>query len=510
MTPRLAALVRKQLVRPDKTQFVGDDAFRFRHLLIRDAAYDALPKAMRAELHERFASWLRDHGTEFVELDEIVGYHLEQTCRYRVELGSADDRDQDLAREAAERLGNAGRRAFQRSDAPAGVNLISRAVALLPPDDPLRVDLIPNVRVVQGMGLDMGWADRALTEAVEAATTTGDRTLAAHALVQRGLLRLFTGSEVTPGELFDVAERAIAVFEELGDDLGLARAWRLKAQAHYLGRRAGLCAEASARALEHVRRTGDRYEEREIAEWLVIALFLGPVPADKAARSCESLLKQTADDPVLEVQILGALAFLTAIQGRGLEKADELIARARSITSDLGDWIWTFSLDYATLCVLRGDPVAADLGVRPGYEALKKIGEKSHFSALAQVLARAVYLQGRYDEAEQLTRECEEAARPNNVEAQILWRSTRAKVLARRGELEAAERLGEEGVTIAAESDFLSTHAEALMDLAEVLQLAGRREGAEARTQDALRLFELKGNVIGADRARRWLAELRD
>jgi class 3 adenylate cyclase len=192
VTPRLAALVRKQLVRPDKTQFVGDDAFRFRHLLIRDAAYDALPKAMRAELHERFASWLRDHGTEFVELDEIVGYHLEQTCRYRVELGSAGD--QDLAREAAERLGNAGRRAFQRSDAPAGVNLISRAVALLPPDDPLRVDLIPNVRVVQGMGLDMGWADRALTEAVEAATT-GDRSLAAHALVQRGLLRLLVGGD---------------------------------------------------------------------------------------------------------------------------------------------------------------------------------------------------------------------------------------------------------------------------------------------------------------------------
>jgi ATP/maltotriose-dependent transcriptional regulator MalT len=314
---------------------------------------------------------------------------------------------------------------------------------------------------------------------------------------------------VTPRELFDVADEAIDVFEELGDDLGLARAWRLKAQAHYLGRRAGHCAGASARALEHVRRTGDRYEEREIAEWLVIALFLGPAPADEAARSCESLLEQTPSDPVLKVQILGALAFLTAIQGR-LEKADELIARARTITNDLGEWIWTFSLDYATLCVLRGDPVAADLGVRPGYEALKKIGEKSHFSALAQVLARAVYLQGRYDEAEQLTRECEEAARPNNVEAQILWRSTRAKVLARRGELVAAEQLGEEAVAIAAESDFLSTHAEALMDLAEVLELAGRREGAEARTKDALRLFELKRNVLGADRARGRLAEFRD
>jgi class 3 adenylate cyclase/tetratricopeptide (TPR) repeat protein len=508
VTPRLAALVRKQLVRPEKTQFVGEDAFRFRHLLIRDAAYDALPKAMRAELHERFASWLRDHGTEFVELDEILGYHLEQACRYRAELG-LDDGHQALAREAAERLGNAGRRAFQRSDAPAGVNLISRAVALLPADDPLRVDLIPNVRVVQGMVVDMGWADSALTEAVQAATTTGDRSLAAHALVQRGLLRLFTEPEVTPQELFDVADRAIAVFEELADDLGLARAWRLKAQAHYLGRRAGLSEEASARALEHVRRTGDRFEEREIAEWLLIALFLGPAPADEAARRCERLLESSAGEPVLKVQILGALAFLAAIQGCWAD-ADELIARARTITNNLGESVWSFSFDYATLCLWKGDPAAAELEVRPWYESLQKIGERSHFSAFAQVLARAVYLQGRYDEAEQLTRECEGASRPNNVESQIMWRSTRAKVLARRGDLEAAERLGEEAVAIAGESDFLTTHAEALMDLAEVLQLAGRRESAEANIQEAVRLFELKRNVLGADRARGRLADLRD
>jgi class 3 adenylate cyclase/predicted ATPase len=506
VTPRLAALVRKQLVRPDTTHLPGEDAFRFRHLLIRDAAYDALPKSMRAELHERFASWLRDHGSELVELDEILGYHLEQACRYRAELGRLDDGNKALAGEAAERLGNAGRRAFQRSDAPAGVNLISRAVALLPADDPLRVDLIPNVRVVQGMGVDMSWADRALSEAVEAATATGDRSLGAHALVQRGLLRLFTELEVTPQELFDVAERAIAVFEKLEDDLGLARAWRLMAQAHYLGRQARLCAEASERALEHVRRTGDRYEEREIAEWLVIALFLGPAPADEAARRCESLLESSAGNPILEIQILGALAFLEAIRGR-LEDADELAARAHTIMSDLGEWVWSFSYDYATLCLWKGDPVAADREVRPAYESLQKIGEKSHFSALAQVLSRAVYLQGRYDEAEQLTKECEEAARPNNVESQIMWRSTRAKVLARRGELEAAERLGEEAVTIAGESDFVTTHAEALMDLAEVLQLAGRPEGAVACIRDAIGLFELKCNVLGAELARARLAE---
>ena len=62
VTPRLAALVRRQLIRSDRTQFAGDDGFRFRHLLIRDAAYDALPKSVRADLHRRYAAWLEQHG----------------------------------------------------------------------------------------------------------------------------------------------------------------------------------------------------------------------------------------------------------------------------------------------------------------------------------------------------------------------------------------------------------------------------------------------------------------
>src|SRR5436189_135603 len=69
VTPRLASLVRKNLIRPDRAQLPGDDAFRFRHLLIRDAAYGALSKATRARLHERFSAWLEERGGDLVELD---------------------------------------------------------------------------------------------------------------------------------------------------------------------------------------------------------------------------------------------------------------------------------------------------------------------------------------------------------------------------------------------------------------------------------------------------------
>ena len=54
----LLALVRKELVRRESTELSAGDAFKFRHILIRDAAYEALPKAERAVLHERFADWL--------------------------------------------------------------------------------------------------------------------------------------------------------------------------------------------------------------------------------------------------------------------------------------------------------------------------------------------------------------------------------------------------------------------------------------------------------------------
>jgi DNA-binding SARP family transcriptional activator len=503
----LRTLARKQLIRPDRPS-LGARTFRFRHLLIRDAAYESIPKEVRAQLHERFGRWLeRAVGARGIEYEEVVGYHLEQAYRYRAELGTVDEVTRVIAREAAERLGSAGRRSFGRSDAPAAVNLISRAVALLPADDPLRVDLVPNVRAVQGM-TDLAWADRVLTEAVEAAATTGDRRLAASALVQRGFLRLFTEPEMTPGELIGAAERAIAVFDDLGDELGLARAWRLVAQAHYLGRRLALCAEASERALEHVRRAGDRFEEQEIVEWLVIALLLGPVTAPEAARRCERLLEETLDNPLLQAEILGGLAALMAMLGYP-DRADELTERSKTTMKAQGESIWIVSFWLAFVRLWQGDPGGAERELRPAYDALKRIGEKSHFSSLAHALSNAVFLQGRYDEAEQLTRECEESSRPNDVHSQILWRSIRAKALAHKGDFDAAEQLARVSVAFAAESDFYPAHADALADLAHVLELRGEREAAARSLEDAIRFYELKGNLPQLERARAMLTELR-
>jgi hypothetical protein len=90
---------------------------------------------VRATLHERFAAWLDDRAADLVELDEIVGYHLEQAARYRQELGV---RDHELAERAGERLGVAGRRALWRGDRRAASGPLERALGLL---RPLRLDV---------------------------------------------------------------------------------------------------------------------------------------------------------------------------------------------------------------------------------------------------------------------------------------------------------------------------------------------------------------------------------
>jgi predicted ATPase len=504
----LRALMRKELIRPDRPLFSGERAFGFRHLLIRDAAYESIAKAARASLHERFAGWLELRaGERTLELEEILGYHLEQAFRYRSELGVVDDETRALGRRAAERLGLAGRRALMRSDASAGVSLISRSVALLAPEDPFRVELVPNFRVVQGLA-DLSWADRVLTEAVEAAATSGNRSLAAHALVQRGFLRLYTDRTVVPAELIDVANRAIAVFEELGDELGVARALRLVAQAHYLDRHAAACVEVSERALAHARRAGDRFEQREVAEWIVIALLLGSTPAPDGLARCEDLLALDWEDSVLAAEIASAAAAFLGMQGR-LPEAEALIEHSRAKVEEGPERIRLVSVVAVVAGVAwQGHPAATERELWPAYEALKRVGETTHFSTVAHSLANALYLQGRYEEAEQLTAECERASKPNDVHSQTMWRSTRAKILARKGVFDEAERLAHDAVAYAAAGDFLPGNADALADLAEVYELGRKPAESVLALEEAIRLYEKKGNQVAAAGCRVRIARL--
>ena len=138
----LMALLRRQLIQPNPSASSVEDAFRFTHVLIQEAAYDGLPKEVRADLHERLARRLEESPDT---ADELVGLHLEQSYRCRAELGLVGEHERQLASEAAARLEAAGHKAFVLGDPAACGNLLERAASLLPPEDPGRLALLPTL-----------------------------------------------------------------------------------------------------------------------------------------------------------------------------------------------------------------------------------------------------------------------------------------------------------------------------------------------------------------------------
>ncbi|MGH2922141.1 MAG: ATP-binding protein, partial [Gaiellaceae bacterium] len=401
----LLALVRKELVRPDHAAFAGEDAFRFRHQLIRDAAYDSMPKELRADLHERFAEWLEQiAGERATEYEEILGYHLEQAYRYRTELAPEDEAARDVAERAASRLAAAGRRALLRGDKPAGTNLLSRAAELLPKVDARRAELLLDLGSRAGL-IELGELERAeevLLDAVETARACGDRVVELRATLEHHLLRNLV-DETAFEALKEAAAQAIVELEELGDDAALAQGWSTIAQVHLMEVQGGAMAEASERALEHARRAGDRTLEVESLVWLLRNCWFGPRPVDDGIRLCTEVLEQATGESYLESVAIQVLGVLHAMRGE-FEPARELLDRARAMQLDLG-----MRLAYAAgtammggaVELLAGDPVAAEKRMRDGYEILAAIGEKGYLSTLVGYIAESIYQQGRFDEAEQ-------------------------------------------------------------------------------------------------------------
>ena len=223
----LMELVRRDLIGPDRSLLLGEDAFRFRHLLVRDAAYGSIPKSLRATLHERFADWLeRVAGDRVEEQEEIVGYHLEQAYRLRDELGPVDDVVGAIGLRAAAHLQACANRASERGDAAAAAKMFQRAADLLPTGHPDRARMLYEVGDASEHAGDMRLSFSASDEAMRAAAAAGDRSLEWRARIKRGTAAMATDPHGTSTEGLRVEfSEAVREFEALGDDGGLASAW---------------------------------------------------------------------------------------------------------------------------------------------------------------------------------------------------------------------------------------------------------------------------------------------
>jgi class 3 adenylate cyclase/tetratricopeptide (TPR) repeat protein len=504
----LQTLLRKELVHPDRSGFAGEDAFRFSHILVRDAAYGSMPKRSRADLHQRFAGWLeRKAGDRIAEFEEIVGYHLEHAYRYEAELGPVDDKARAVAEAAAERLAAAGRRALSHWDLSATVNLLTRAVDLLPANDPRRLDLLRDLGMALAQ-LDIPRAEAVLTEAVEGARAVGDPVLEARAGVRRVFVRLLLDPEIIQIEALDEVEGYLARFEEWGDDLGLAEGGSLIGMIRFWQGRAAASESDYERALEHARLAGDRRQEGEILRRWALAIESGPTPAEEGIRRLLAILDQSHGDRKVEIGVGRARAGLEAMSGRFAE-ARELIAHAEGLARELGDQVALAAVfrDAGHVEMFAGDPVAAETVDRRGFEILETAGDHGHLASAAPDLGDAIYAQGRYDEAAAMAEYSEPLTIEGDVDAKIRGTQLRAKVLARRHRSDEAVALADEAVRMAAGTDYLELHAHALLGQVEVLRLGGRTSEAASALGQALELLRRKGNLVEEARAVAMLEE---
>jgi class 3 adenylate cyclase/tetratricopeptide (TPR) repeat protein len=507
VTAHLLSLVRKELVRPDRPDFDDEDAFRFRHLLIRDTAYESLPKAERAELHRRFADWLeRKVGGSSPQYEEILGYHLERAYWYRTELGVEDE---ELRRRGARHLASAGRRAHDRTDLPAAVSLLERAVSLLHKTDPERLEPLTTLGAAYFESGDFSRCEEIITEAIGDAGELGDRRTEALARLQFNRLR----AQIDPDWRFDQGrQEAIEVastFAEQGDHVGVIRAWHWVGLCDFWSNECARAEEAYERMRHHAVLSGDERELARVPWWVIAAAAFGPRPAAEADERCRELADLGGSDPYVEAFAYNMRAMLTAQRGE-FEEARSLRDRGRWMTEELGVPLHRAGVAMVLGYVdeLAGDEAAAEAEYRTGYDLSRELGETGYLSTTACRLGVAVYAQGRYDEALRLTEEAEEAGAPDDLITQLEWRVLRARVFARRGRVEEAEALAREGAELARVGDAIDTSAQALAAVAEVLGGVGRPAEEKAVLEEALALWERKGNVVSASEARERLAEL--
>ena len=514
---RLQALVRKGLIKPDARTFAGEDGFRFGHILIRDAAYDSMPKRLRADLHERFAGWAEDHAGEGAELDEIIGHHLEQAYGFRVELGARGEEEDRLAGRAADRLLRAGRRALGRGDIHAARTLLERAAALLEPGDVRRLELAPELGLVLTVSGALSQAEEVLTEVLERSDGVPQVVMLA-ARIERVALRLRSDPRGGWEDDLGLVENALPGLEAAVDldrrgHRALARGWFLVGLVRGLwAGRVGAGEEALLRARRHAQAAGDRWQEAEIVGRIGFAAWSGPLPVHDGIGLCVSLLESAPNDLSMEACCRRWIGCLVARQGR-FEEARELIAAAADAYEELGarlDAVSTAAFGRADVELLAGDQAAAESALRGGYEALGNLGEIGHRASVAAMLARTLHARGHALEAEALVGEVEATASEQDLWSQVLYRLTRARLLADADAPTEAERVAREALAIVEPTDLLDLRGDVLLELAVVLRSAGRLDRARECVERAVGLYEAKGNTVAADRARaRWTARLR-
>ncbi len=481
---RLFELARQGLLRPDVA--VPDEGFRFQHALVRDAVYEAMPKALRADLHLAAAGQIEVGGGPA----SLSGHHLERAYQLRRELGR---RDLELGRQAGRLLLQAGRDVLGRSDVPGAIALLERARALLPDDDPQLAPALTELGDAYVKAGNMATAEEALEQAIAAAARLGARSAELHARVERQFVREFTTRSASAEESVMIAQSAIEELEELDDDLALARAWWLRSSADLAAARWLDRATAIERALMHARRAeAGRAMVATLAGLLAQALLHGPTHVHEAIGRIELLPEELGLEGPLRVAVDTALAGVLAMDGR-VDEARRIYRDGVATTEEFGLRLRRAvqAVVGAQIELFAGNPDAAEQELRASSLALDEFGASTSAATHRALLAEVLCVLGRPDEAEAEARRVSGEATEDDLITQVLWRTALARALARRGLEADAREPARQALQLSAGMQFPFVQVAALTAASE----ADVAESA-LLMDDARRILKAKGNQV--------------
>jgi class 3 adenylate cyclase/tetratricopeptide (TPR) repeat protein len=491
----LMSLVRKELIGPDRAVLTIGDAYRFRHLLIRDAAYEALPKTERADLHARFGDWLEQiSGDRLHEYEEIVGYHLEQAHRYRKELGLLDATTAALGDRAAARLTAAGRRAVFGSGSGAAINLLERASALRSEPSSQRWDTLITLGEALTAAGRLAEAQAVLEQALSGATAAATEPV----ILARADVSLKRVTQQTQPLTMDSAheadlERDAAILVDAGRHRDAALAYLTLIQASLTH---GAFADANRRmdaGIEQAELGGDRYLAGRILVSRAELYRDGPMDVPRATEAIEAMLPETEEGGMARAGILGCLVDLYSMTGR-FEDARSAAREARAMLIESGRPLHAVWVSFASAPNerLAGNLEEAERQLRSDYATLVAAGEQSMRMGMACLLAHVLCDRGAFDEALAFTKEAEAMAAADDFQIQISFRSARARSLVER-DPETALEIAREAVARAADAPTPLEYGTALLSLAEASEATGRWADADDAASKAASVFEAKG-----------------
>ena len=481
----LSALERRRLLTSGNGGVV-----RFGHVLIRLAAYRSMTHPDRAALHQRYAEWLLGGSPQRPpELDEMVGYHLEQAAFSLRAIGGTDE---SLTGRAVVHLSRAGERAVARADETAAQNLLSRARAMMASGDPKRAALTQSLAEVDLVLGRFEEAQQLLLELAQDAAAGGDEIAAQTARLEHARIQFIIGPDPVPlSSIEREAAEAESLFAVRGDDGGLGRAIFLEGCIR-LRQGRPIEAERDLRAsLELADRAGT-VRERLATRWVLAeVLATGPMPVRQCLAEIEALSLPWMEHPGLLIHT-GVLYSMD----RRFDQSRELLDRAQRAVQEAlhaPRLLMFVAAARAAAELLAGDLDAAETALRTWLDSAQRTGEREKLPVAAARLSMLLVKTGRPDEAAELSALAAATTPAEGVEANALSVAAAAR-LAASADVGSALDLALRALHWAP-VEMPNLRGDMHRIVADVYFALGEPASGEAALAEARRCYQAKGNL---------------